>query len=70
MFVEEDVLKKYAEVVAEQNKLIQELVDKAKKTIAFFVIYVPKHLPDEAREQYRALASRVKEIWGGGVERG
>jgi uncharacterized coiled-coil protein SlyX len=64
----EEALKSYAEIVAEQNKLIQELADKAKKTIAFFVVYVPRYLPEEARELYRALASRVSEIWGGGGE--
>jgi hypothetical protein len=64
----ESLLNKYVEVIREQGRLIEDLADKAKKTIAFFVVYVPNYLPEDARTPYKALASKVKEIWGGGVE--
>jgi hypothetical protein len=64
----ESILDKCMEVIREQGRLIEDLADKAKKTIAFFVVYVPNYLPEDARAPYRALAAKVKEIWGGGGE--
>jgi len=64
----EALVKQYSEVIAEQNKLIDKLAEKAKSTIAFFMVYVPKYLPEEARTTYMALAGKIKDVWGEGVE--
>jgi hypothetical protein len=64
----ESLLGKYAEVIREQNKLIEDLAGKTKRTIAFFVVEVPNYLPEDARAPYRVLAAKVREIWGGGGE--
>jgi hypothetical protein len=64
----EALVKQYSEIIAEQNKLIDKLAEKAKSTIAFFMVYIPKYLPEEARTTYMALAGKIKDVWGEEVE--
>jgi hypothetical protein len=58
-------VREYGDVIAEQNRIVGELAERVKMTIAFFVLEVPKYLPEDAKTQYRILASKaVREIWG------
>jgi hypothetical protein len=60
----EEALRKYKEVIDEQGKIIEDLVERSKKTIAFFMVVLPEKLPMEVRHLYRKLASGVKTLWG------
>jgi hypothetical protein len=60
----EEALRKYREVIDEQGKLIEDLVERSKKTIAFFMVVLPEKLPMEVRPLYKKLASGVKTLWG------
>jgi uncharacterized coiled-coil protein SlyX len=58
-------VREYGDVIAEQNRIVGELAERVKRTIAFFVLEAPNYLPEDAKTQYRILASRaVREIWG------
>jgi hypothetical protein len=57
------VLREYEKLIDEQNKLIAEILDKAKETINFFIIVLPKRLPQDLKETYSIYASKLWEIW-------
>jgi hypothetical protein len=65
----ESQIKQYHEIIAEQNKIIDDLADKIKKTIYFFTVYVPNYLPEDARLAYRVLTRKVAEIWSESSEK-
>jgi hypothetical protein len=56
-------LSKYEKLIDDQNKLLAEVLDKAKRTVNFFLIVLPKRLPEEVRETYKIYASKIREIW-------
>jgi hypothetical protein len=62
----EEALRRYKEVIEEQGKVIEDLAERSKKTIAFFMVVLPERLPPETRSLYRKLASEVKALWGVG----
>ena len=57
-------LREYKEIIDEQNKLLAEVIDKFKKTINFFLIVLPKRLPEELRGTYRVYLPKLKEVLG------
>jgi AraC-like DNA-binding protein len=61
----EEALRRYRELVEEYRRLVDELGDRAKKTIAYFMMVVPKGLPPDAVEDYMLMARRVEEVWAG-----
>jgi hypothetical protein len=57
-------LSEYEKLIDDQNKLIAEMLDKTKKTMNFFLIALPRQLPEELKGTYRAYVSRLKEVLG------
>jgi hypothetical protein len=56
-------LSKYRRLIDEQKKLIAEIFDKARETVNFFMIVLPKRLPEEVRGTYIAYSKKLEEIW-------
>ena len=60
----EELLRQYSEIIHEQNKIIDDLTNKAKKTMYLFLVEIPMYLPDSVRPRYKAVAGKIEEIWG------
>jgi lipopolysaccharide biosynthesis regulator YciM len=58
------ILREYERLIDEQNKLIAETLSKARETINFFMIVLPKQLPEELKQTYIAYSRKLKEVWG------
>lgn len=58
------VLSEYEKLIDDQNKLIAEMLDKTRKTINFFMIVLPKQLPEELRETYKIYLRKIRDVWG------
>jgi len=66
----EGLLARYSEELRGAAEAIEVLADRAKRTLAYFLVEVPRRLSEEARSEYLQLARGVVEVWGGAVERG
>jgi len=61
----EDRLKALQDAFDGLNRLCAEFVTRTKMTLDFISRQVPPYLPAEARRTYRALISKVQDIWRG-----
>jgi len=61
----EDRLKALQEAFDGLNRLCADFVTRTKMTLDFISRQVPPYLPADARRTYRALISRVQDIWKG-----
>ncbi|NAZ31829.1 MAG: hypothetical protein GU352_03885 [Acidilobus sp.] len=61
----EDRLRKLEWAFDSLDKLFVDFAARTKRTIEFFARQVPPYLPADARRTYRALISRVQDIWRG-----
>ena len=59
----EDVLRKYEEIIDEQNKIIDYFTKKTKETMSYIVLHIPNYLPEDVGTQYKVLLSHIREIW-------
>jgi regulator of replication initiation timing len=58
------VLSEYERLIDDQNKLIAETLNKARETINFFMVILPKQLPEDVKQTYIAYSKKLKEVWG------
>jgi hypothetical protein len=61
----EDRLRKLEWAFDSLGKLFDDFAARTKRTIEFFARQVPPYLPADARRTYRALISKVQDIWRG-----
>jgi hypothetical protein len=67
----EDLLARFSEELRAATEAIEVLADRTKRTLAHFLVEIPRKLSEEARLEYLPLAREVVvEVWGGAVERG
>jgi len=52
--------------VADQyKKMYENVMERTKQTVQFFLLQIPIYLPENARDTYKTLAGKVAKIWEG-----
>jgi transposase-like protein len=59
----EEALRRYRGLVEEYGRLVDDAAARVKRTIAYFMLVVPKGLPADVVPDYMFMARRAGEIW-------
>jgi len=52
--------------IADQyKKMYENIAERTKQTIQFFLLQIPIYLPENARDTYKTLAGKITKIWEG-----